>query len=94
MSWTHGISGYVMDCRCEICKTAHRAYHTARNQARYDRGQCRHCGESRKPASVLCEDCLSDARNYQQARAARLRLAYVRGETLPVGRRRQTQEAA
>jgi len=93
MSWTHGISGYVNKCRCVVCRTAHRAYHTARNQGRYDNGICRHCSELREPASVLCEDCLSDARDYQQARTARLRLAHVSGEA-PVRRRRQTQEAA
>ncbi len=94
MSWTHGISGYVMKCRCEVCKTAHRSYQNARNQRRYDKGQCRHCADPRRSDSVLCSLCLADARDYQRERLARIRLAYVRGETLPVGRRRQTQEAA
>ncbi len=79
MSWTHGISGYVMKCRCAVCRSAHRAYHTARNKARYDRGQCRHCDEDRVATSVLCDGCLSHARDYQQARSMRVR---------------QTQEAA
>ncbi len=79
MAWTHGISGYVNKCRCEVCKTAHRRYQDARNQRRYDKGQCRHCAEPRRSDAVLCGLCLADARDYQRERLAR---------------RRQTQEAA
>ncbi len=79
MAWTHGISGYVNGCRCEVCKVAHKTYHTARRKALYDKGQCRHCSEPRRPDAVLCRLCLADARDYQRERAARLR---------------QTQEAA
>ncbi len=76
---THGISGYVLKCRCAVCVTENKAYKVARNARIYHAGRCRHCTKARQPDAVLCEVCLSRARDYQQARKMRLR---------------QTQEAA
>ncbi len=78
MSMTHGISGYVLKCRCTVCKAETLDYKRARNERIYKAGRCRHCTEPRQPKRVMCGLCLADARDYQRERKAR----------------RQTQEAA
>ena len=77
---THGISGYVLKCRCTVCELATLRYKQARNRRLYESGRCRHCTKARVGRFVLCGDCLEKARVYQRDRNARLG--------------RQTQEAA
>ena len=75
MSMTHGISGYVMKCRCAVCTTANLDYKRARNERIYKSGRCRHCTEPRQPKRVMCNLCLADARDYQRERKARREVA-------------------
>lgn len=64
---THGISGYVLKCRCRICRRAWRDYQRQRNQNRYDAGQCRSCDDSRMLDGVFCDACREKSITYQRA---------------------------
>ena len=75
MGFTHGTSGYALGCRCQTCYDVTKAYKQARNQRRYDAGQCRHCNAAREAGSVTCSACRRSSMLYQRAYNAKRRRA-------------------
>ncbi len=81
--FTHGSSGYVCGCRCEVCKEGNRAYHRAYRQANLEKVRAYHREYRRRNPPKPREYDPDKARQYAQARQQRIRETHENRDLLP-----------